>query len=111
MALVIISLSVYLILPMLILFWFSFDISKDVFVPPREFGFSNWTSAFADPRVPQALFNSFLVWFLVMIIAVPHLRGDLDDPRADQDSLLPGAGVLLLDRLHVPRPCEHSGAG
>ena len=33
MALVIISLSVYLILPMLILFWFSFDVSKDVFVP------------------------------------------------------------------------------
>ncbi len=71
MALVILSLSVYLILPMMILFWFSFDISKDVFVPPREFGFSNWTSAFADPRVPQALFNSFLVWFLVMIIAFP----------------------------------------
>lgn len=71
MALVIISLSVYLVLPMLILFWFSFDVSSDVFIPPREFGFGNWTSAFDDPRIPQALFNSFLVWFLVMIIAFP----------------------------------------
>ena len=71
MALVIISLSVYLILPMLILFWFSFDVSKDVFVPPREFGFSNWSTAFANPRIPTALWNSFLVWFLVMIIAFP----------------------------------------
>lgn len=71
MAMVIISLSVYLILPMLILFWFSFDVSMDVFIPPREFGFGNWSNAFADPRVPEALFNSFLVWFLVMIIAFP----------------------------------------
>ena len=71
MALVIISLSVYLILPMLILFWFSFDVSKDVFVPPREFGFANWTGAFDNPRIPTALWNSFLVWFFVMIIAFP----------------------------------------
>ena len=34
-------------------------------------GFSNWTGAWADPRIPQALLNSFLVWFLVMIIAFP----------------------------------------
>jgi iron(III) transport system permease protein len=71
MALVIISLSVYLILPMLILFWFSFDVSTDVFVPPREFGFANWTGAFDNPRIPTALWNSFLVWFFVMIIAFP----------------------------------------
>ena len=71
MVLVIISLSVYLILPMIILFTFSFDVSWDVFVPPVEWGLSNWTNAWDDPRIIQALWNSFLVWFLVMIIAFP----------------------------------------
>lgn len=71
MVLVIISLSVYLILPMIILFTFSFDVSRDVFVPPVEWGLSNWTNAWDDPRIIQALWNSFLVWFLVMIIAFP----------------------------------------
>ena len=71
MALVILSLSVYLILPMLILFWFSFDVSRDVFIPPREWGLSNWTQAWSDPRILPALWNSFLVWFLVIIFSFP----------------------------------------
>ena len=70
MAVVIISLSVYLIFPMLILFWFSFDVSSDVFIPPREWGFDNWRYSW-DGRMPQALLNSFLVWFFVMIISFP----------------------------------------
>lgn len=71
MALVVISLSVYLILPMLILFWFSFDVSGDVFVPPREWGLANWTGDAWDSRIPRALLNSFLVWFFVIIISFP----------------------------------------
>ena len=71
MALVIISLSVYLIFPMVILFIFSFDISRDAFVPPREWGLSNWTEAWDDPRILQALLNSFLIWFWVAVIAFP----------------------------------------
>ncbi len=70
MLLVVVSLSVYLILPMVILFWFSFDVSSDVFIPPREWGFGNWLNAW-DGRMPQALLNSFLVWFFVMIISFP----------------------------------------
>ena len=71
MVLVILALSVYLILPMLILFVFSFDVSRDVIVGPREWGLKNWTTGFDDPRIMRALFNSFMVWFLVMIIAFP----------------------------------------
>jgi len=71
MLLVILSLSVYLILPMIVLFIFSFDISRDAFVPPRDWGLSNWANGFEDPRILEALWNSFLVWFLVMIIAFP----------------------------------------
>ncbi|MDA1035631.1 MAG: ABC transporter permease subunit [Chloroflexi bacterium] len=71
MVLVILSLSVYLILPMVVLFIFSFDVSRDAFVGPREWGLSNWTTGFKDPRILEALWNSFRVWFLVMIIAFP----------------------------------------
>ena len=70
MAVVIISLSVYLIFPMLILFWFSLDVSSDVFIPPREWGLDNWRYSW-DGRMPEALLNSFLVWFFVMIISFP----------------------------------------
>ncbi len=70
MLLVIVSLSLYLILPMLILFWFSLDVSSDVFIPPREWGIDNWRHAW-DGRMPRALLNSFLVWFFVMIISFP----------------------------------------
>jgi iron(III) transport system permease protein len=71
MTLVIISMSIYLIFPMVILFVFSFDMSRDAFVPPREWGLGNWTSAWDDPRILEALLNSFLVWFWVAIIAFP----------------------------------------
>ena len=70
MLLVIVCLSIYLILPMLILFYFSFDVSSEVFIPPREWGLDNWRYAW-DGRMPQALINSFLVWFFVMIISFP----------------------------------------
>ena len=75
MLLVILSLSVYLILPMIVLLMFSFDVSRDAFVPPREWGFGNWATGFEDPRILRALWNSFLVWFLVMIIAFPASIG------------------------------------
>ena len=61
MALVIISMSIYLIFPMVILFVFSFDMSRDAFVPPREWGLGNWTSAWDDPASSRR--SSTRSWF------------------------------------------------
>ncbi len=70
MLLVILSLSVYLIVPMLILYLFSMNAAPDVFVGPWQWGLDNWRYAW-DGRMPGALWNSFLVWFFVMIISFP----------------------------------------
>ena len=71
MAAILIALGFYLLYPVLLLLIYTFNVAPEVFVPPRQWGLGNWSAAFQQPRIAIALWNSFMVWGLTVIISLP----------------------------------------
>ena len=71
MAMTILILGFYLIYPVIIILIMSFNTVEDVLIGAPVWGLENWTTAWDNPLVFEALFNSFLIWFLVAGLSFP----------------------------------------
>ena len=70
MAVILIVLGTYLIVPIVLLAINSFNITPNVIDPP-EYGLANWRQAFQRPDLLEALGNTFMVFGLVTVIGMP----------------------------------------
>ena len=75
MMMTILVLGFYLIYPIVLLLIMSFNTARDVLIGAPQWGLTNWTTAWDNPLLLSALFNSFLVWFLVAGISFPVAIG------------------------------------
>ena len=75
MALIILVLGAYLILPLILLLVLSFNTAPDIFVGPTRWGFSAWTTAIHTPGLLGALGHSLLIWGFVTLIGFPIAIG------------------------------------
>ena len=71
MAVTILVLGFYLLFPVILLLVLSFNVADDFLVPPIVWGFDNWVESFRDPRIPEALRNTFVLWFINFIVSFP----------------------------------------
>src|SRR5207249_420877 len=71
LAVAIIVLGFYVVFPIFLLLLMSFNVAADVFNRPAEWGLDNWARAWEHRIVITSLLNSFLIWFLVAVIAFP----------------------------------------
>ena len=71
MAAVIIVLGFFLIWPVGVIFIMSFNTAPEMFIGERLWGLDNWRTGFNDGRIPRAIWNTFMVWGLQFIIAMP----------------------------------------
>ncbi len=71
MAVILVVLGFYLIWPVILLLVNSFNIARDVFVGPAEWGLDNWRVAFREPGLIKSILNTFLIWGLVLSISFP----------------------------------------
>ena len=71
MAAVILVLGLYLMFPVLLMLVLSFNVADDFLVPPIVWGLENWTHSFRDPRILEALYNTFALWFMNFIVSFP----------------------------------------
>lgn len=71
MAAILLTLGLFLIYPVILIFLTSFMVQPEVFVGPKEWGLDNWIRGFQDPRILRALWNTFMVWGLTMVISLP----------------------------------------
>ena len=55
MALVILVLGFYLIAPVVLLLTMSFNVARDLLVPPWIWGFSNWSDSWGQPLLLSSL--------------------------------------------------------
>ncbi len=86
MAVTILVLGFYLMFPVILLLILSFNVADDFLVPPIVWGFDNWIESFRDPRIFEAIRNTFTLWFLNFIFSFP----------------LAIAISLILARTHIP---------
>ena len=70
MAVILLVLGTYLIVPIVLLAIKSFNITPTVVDPPA-YGLDNWREAFRRPDLLQALGNTFMVFGLVTVIGMP----------------------------------------
>ncbi len=75
MAMILLVLGFYLIYPIVLLLIMSFNVAPSIFAGPAVWGLDNWTAALRQPRILQALGNSFLIWGLVAGISLPMAVG------------------------------------
>ena len=86
MAVTIVVLGAYVLIPIIILLVISFDTAPNIFIGKPQWGFSNWVDAWTGNDVLPALWHSFTIWFFVAVISLPV-----------------GIGVaLLLARTNMP---------
>ena len=71
MAVTILVLGFYLLFPVILLLVLSFNVADDFLVPPIVWGFDNWTQFTRDPRILEALRNTFVLWFINFIVSFP----------------------------------------
>ncbi len=71
MAAVIIVLGFFLIWPVGVIFIMSFNTAPEMFIGERIWGLENWRTGFNDGRIPRAIWNTFMVWGLQFMIAMP----------------------------------------
>ena len=86
MAVTILTLGFYLMFPVILMLVLSFNVADDFLIPPIVWGFDNWTQIWQDPRILEALYNTFALWFLNFIFSFP----------------LGIAIALILARTHIP---------
>ena len=71
MAAVLIVLGFYLVYPVLLIVIYTFNNAFEVFVGTPEWGLDNWRSALTQPGILTALWNSFRVWGMTVVISLP----------------------------------------
>jgi iron(III) transport system permease protein len=71
MAVVLLTIGFFLAWPVLLVLINSFNTANDWFVDPRAWGLTHWKNAFTNPRLFEALRNSFLIWGLTVGISFP----------------------------------------
>jgi len=71
MALTILVLGFYLLFPVILMLVLSFNVAADFLIPPIEWGVGNWTESWQDPRILEAIRNTFALWFLNFIFSFP----------------------------------------
>ena len=71
MGVTILVLGVYLVYPILLLLVLSFNTATDILVGPAKWGLSNWVHAWAYPGLLRSLWNSFMIWLLVVGFSFP----------------------------------------
>ena len=86
MVITILTLGFYLMFPVFLMLVLSFNVADDFLIPPIVWGFDNWTQIWQDPRILEALYNTFALWFLNFIFSFP----------------LGIAIALILARTHIP---------
>ena len=67
----ILVLGVFLIYPVLLILTLSFNTAPSFFIGERVWGFANWLSAFKEPGLWRALFNTIWLWLLSASVAFP----------------------------------------
>ncbi len=70
MGAVLITLSFYLLYPILLVLSYSFNTAVHPFLG-TEWGLDHWRVAFTKPLILTAIFNSFRIWFLTLVISLP----------------------------------------
>jgi iron(III) transport system permease protein len=86
MAVTILILGSYLVVPIAILLVMSFNTAANIFVGPAHWGVSNWVDAWRGHDVLSSLAHSLTVWLWVALISLPV-----------------GVGIsLLLARTNIP---------
>ncbi len=86
MAITILTLGFYLMFPVILMLVLSFNVADDFLIPPIVWGLDNWTQIWQDPRILEALYNTFALWFINFIFSFP----------------LGIAIALILARTHIP---------
>ncbi len=71
MASIIAVLGLFLIYPIVLLLINSFNTAPEFFVPPRQWGLDNWRNALDTPGLVQSLFNTLMLWGLVLVFSFP----------------------------------------
>ena len=71
MAILLLLLGFFLILPVLLLLINSFNTASDWFVEPRIWGLRHWQNAFERPDLLGSLRNSLLIWALTLLAGFP----------------------------------------
>lgn len=71
MSLILLTLGLFLVYPVVLILLTSFMVQPEIFVGPRQWGLDHWIKGFEDPRILRALWNTFLVWGLTMVISLP----------------------------------------
>jgi iron(III) transport system permease protein len=71
MASIIAVLGLFLIYPVVLLLINSFNTAPEFFVPPRQWGLDNWRNALDTPGLVQSLFNTLMLWGLVLVFSFP----------------------------------------
>jgi iron(III) transport system permease protein len=71
MAVTILVLGAYVLVPIIILLVISFDTSPNIFIGAPHWGVTNWAHAWTGNDVLPALWHSFTIWFFVALISLP----------------------------------------
>ena len=71
MAVLLVVLGFFLIYPIVLILGLSFNTAEYIWFGERTWGLDNWRVAWEEPRLLRALFNTLLVWFLVVVISFP----------------------------------------
>ena len=71
MAAVLIALGFYLVYPVLLIIIYTFNTAFEVFVGTPEWGLDNWRSALSQPGIMTALWNSYRIWGMTVVISLP----------------------------------------
>ncbi len=76
MAAFILVFGFFLIWPVVLLLIMSFNTAPDgILTGETRWGLQNWRVGFDDGRIPRAVFNTFLVWGIQFLIAMPLAIG------------------------------------
>ncbi len=68
---IILTLGFYLVFPVILILWLSFNTSPLFFVGERVWGLDNWRVAFSEPRIPLALWNTIWLFLVSQAIVFP----------------------------------------
>ena len=71
MVAILLTIGLYLLYPVALIFGLSFNTATEFFVGTRTWGLANWEAAFSDPKVPTALFNTVWLWVATHAISFP----------------------------------------
>ena len=68
---IIVTLGFYLVYPVALILFLSFNTAPLFFFGERVWGLENWQSAFAQPRIATALWNTVWLWAVSLALSFP----------------------------------------